>query len=440
MSLLLSMSLAGSLPLALHMLIRLTGRGDAGPAWNRRILKLTMFFFLCPFQRIKYTLPVKFPDFIYWPRTTEKFYLKSEGYSIAQNELGEYVLRWDGYRIIETVWLAAVILFVCWQMTRYFILRRRLLLTSVEAPEADACECLAGGCARRKWRRIRVVKNPCIRTPFTVGVWKHWIVLPDREFEREELDLICLHELVHIRSRDILYKMVCLGILLLHWFNPMAWFLIREYGITAEQYCDAEVAKTLETGEKRKKYARLLVNLAVEEAGIPAVFQDHFAKGEKQMKRRINRIVNGKQRKRMICPLFLAAAMFSTSLTVFAYQVESSAQLKLFEDVSDSEEIYMFAGEDPYVTEIAELPFHGATEIFIEDGTGKIYRYYGEDNVATRTECLHTYMTGRNSKHIKNSAGGCTVNIYQTKQCSKCGKKIIGRKISSSTFETCPHG
>lgn len=441
MSLLLSMSLAGSLPLALHFLMKIGRRGNPGPLWDRRLLKLSMFFFLCPFQCIKYILPVKFPNFFYWRwKMEEKFYLSREGYSVATNEFGEYVLRWDGYRVIETVWVSAVILFVLWQMTKYWTLRRRMIRTSAADQEADFYEGLARDRAPGRWRHVHVVRNSYIRTPFTVGVWNHWIVLPDWEFDREEMTMICIHEAAHIRSRDILYKMVCMGILLLHWFNPMAWLLIREYGITAEKYCDGEVVKTLETERERKKYARLLVDLAVTEPSIPAVFQDHLSRGKKQMKRRIDAILNRRTGKKVFCPLSFAAAFLLSSLTVLAYQVKPSATLEQFEEASSYQEAYSVEGWDPFVAEITELPFHGAQALFVEDGTGKIYRYYDEENKEERGECIHTYITGKYSDHLINSTGGCKVIQYRAKRCSKCGDQIILEEISSTTYKVCPHG
>ena len=158
------------------------------------------------------------------------------------------------------------------------------------------------------------------------------------------------------------------------------------------------------------------------------------------MKRRIDAILNRRTGKKVFCPLSFAAAFLLSSLTVLAYQVKPSATLEQFEEASSYQEAYSVEGWDPFVAEITELPFHGAQALFVEDGTGKIYRYYDEENKEERGECIHTYITGKYSDHLINSTGGCKVIQYRAKRCSKCGDQIILEEISSTTYKVCPHG
>ena len=80
--------------------------------------------------------------------------------------------------------------------------------------------------------------------PAVLGVWRRRIVLPrdfDSAFDAEERRLMLLHEGVHLRRADNAWNLLASALLVLHWFNPIAWWAWRRLRADQETSCDATV-------------------------------------------------------------------------------------------------------------------------------------------------------------------------------------------------------
>ena len=66
------------------------------------------------------------------------------------------------------------------------------------------------------------------------------LMLP-RDWELgEELDALVLHELAHLRRRDVTSNTVLRAIQMVLWFHPAVWSLVREAVNAREEACDDE--------------------------------------------------------------------------------------------------------------------------------------------------------------------------------------------------------
>jgi beta-lactamase regulating signal transducer with metallopeptidase domain len=82
--------------------------------------------------------------------------------------------------------------------------------------------------------------------PAVLGVWTRRIVLPrdfDTTFDAEERRLMLLHEGVHLRRGDNAWNLLASALLVLHWFNPVAWWAWRRLRVDQEMSCDADVLR-----------------------------------------------------------------------------------------------------------------------------------------------------------------------------------------------------
>lgn len=61
MDLLYAMTVAGSIPVIVYYIFGIVMKGRSDEKWRMILLKLSMFFFLCPFQIMKYRLKDKIP-------------------------------------------------------------------------------------------------------------------------------------------------------------------------------------------------------------------------------------------------------------------------------------------------------------------------------------------------------------------------------------------
>ena len=82
--------------------------------------------------------------------------------------------------------------------------------------------------------------------PAVVGIWRRRIVLPrdfDAAFDAEERRLMLLHEGVHLRRADNAWNLLASALLVMHWFNPVAWWAWRRLRLDQELACDAAVLR-----------------------------------------------------------------------------------------------------------------------------------------------------------------------------------------------------
>lgn len=168
------------------------------------------------------------------------------------------------------VWGSGIVLLLLYSLCSYFGLRRRL---GTAIPDGEGC-----------------YTSDRIRTPFVLGMFRAKIYLPVN-LSAEEREHVLLHERVHIRRGDTVFKPVFYLALVIHWFNPLVWFAYRLMAKDIEMACDEAVMSKL--GEnKRRDYCRSLLNLALR--GQPRTAHP-LAFGESNTKQRVKNILNYKR-------------------------------------------------------------------------------------------------------------------------------------------------
>ena len=92
--------------------------------------------------------------------------------------------------------------------------------------------------------RVTLWYSNSIKTPVTFGFFKPVILLPIcliNNISIEQAELIILHELVHIKSRDYLYNWFLLLIEVIYFFNPFIKILANNLRLEREKNCDVQV-------------------------------------------------------------------------------------------------------------------------------------------------------------------------------------------------------
>ncbi len=161
-------------------------------------------------------------------------------------------------------------------------------------------------------RRFVLCRSDLFATPVVSGVLFPKIVIPlNLELDGEMAEHILTHELVHIKRRDNLIKIVSLAVLALHWFNPLVWAAYRLSAKDMESSCDERVLVCL-GGRARKEYAYSLLNLAIRQNRTP-VSATFLAFGDSDVKRRVKDVL----RYRRATALTLCAAVLVAFLAGF---------------------------------------------------------------------------------------------------------------------------
>jgi bla regulator protein BlaR1 len=110
-------------------------------------------------------------------------------------------------------------------------------------------------------RNMRIIVTRDEPVPLVFG-WLHPIVaLPEGLLARapvDHIDLLLLHEIMHLRRRDYPVMLVQEFVRCLFFYNPAVWCLIKLINQHRELACDREV---LNLGVARRRYAAALVGL-----------------------------------------------------------------------------------------------------------------------------------------------------------------------------------
>ena len=117
----------------------------------------------------------------------------------------------------------------------------------------------------------RILSSTQVATPMTGGPFRPVVLLPAsaERWTSGRCDMVVSHELVHVRRRDALWRLVGGAVVALYWFHPLIWFASRLAAAEMERSCDEEV---LALGALRPStYARHLFSLASEIAPGPPV-------------------------------------------------------------------------------------------------------------------------------------------------------------------------
>jgi len=155
-------------------------------------------------------------------------------------------------------------------------------------------------------RHVAVAVCERLTTPILVGVVRPLILLPPAAlagWSAEEVEMVLLHELIHVRRWDTLVNLLQRTVEALLFFHPVIWWLSAWLRLERELCCDQMV--TLQTG-RPQAYANLLAALALPTSTFPATA---LAMSENHLVTRIRYILNLEDQTMRFCPKTLAFAL-----------------------------------------------------------------------------------------------------------------------------------
>lgn len=415
------MSIAGSVPVIVCLVLWLIQKENYHFFLGRILLLTSMFFYLVPFQLIKYVLPewtvplLKLPMEIH---IQQDFYKVVELQSFISQDDSLWIPKWVS--VIVNIWLCCIGTFAVYQILKYRIDIRRMLSQSVKK-SVDI-----------NGRKTEILVNKNIHTPYTVGFIKQTIILPEVSLNHPCFEMCYRHEDQHRRNHDSFMKLIGVVIICIHWFNPIAILLLWLYSVTAEYICDAKATEEC-SKEEKKQYARLLAELATEEEELSVVWKNSLSGSERLMRRRICYLMKRKSlMKKGIAIITAAITVYASASTILAYEPFMSADDKTMEvsTFSDFGEVLEENSYDIYDFSVSD------TVVVYEDGTRFPIIMEKELEYAL---CNHVMKNCYYQVHRSNSTGGCTVHVYNAQRCTKCGYIKTGSLHSTHTYTVCPH-
>jgi beta-lactamase regulating signal transducer with metallopeptidase domain len=172
---------------------------------------------------------------------------------------------------LSSAW--AVGLFATWAViATVLLIRLGLSLRHVHALRRNCREIDAGsypalmevaeGFDKQKSRRIHLLVSDEVRIPTALGFFRPAVVLPVwalRDLSADELKVIVLHELAHLRRWDDWTNLTQKFVKALFFFHPAVWWIDSRLALERELACDDIV---LEQTANARTYAASLVSIA----------------------------------------------------------------------------------------------------------------------------------------------------------------------------------
>jgi len=196
---------------------------------------------------------------------------------------------------IVSIWAAGAVLFVAINIKKYLNFRRLLFS---QARRYSDINC-----------KIPIFVSPSAHTPMLIGIIKPVIVLPQMQFSKKELEIILVHELVHHKRKDLLYKVLGFLANAIHWYNPAAYALNRQLNTLCELSCDEKVAHEMDTTDRKFYGETILQILQHSTMQKDLVFATNLCNSPKNIKRRLTDMMIAKKTKKHILILSLITAM-----------------------------------------------------------------------------------------------------------------------------------
>ncbi|WP_279123780.1 M56 family metallopeptidase [Holdemania filiformis] len=156
-------------------------------------------------------------------------------------------------------------------------------------------------------RHIRLMMCRGIATPCALGLIHPTLILPEQDWEKEELTLVLTHELIHIRRYDSWIRLLSVIARVVYWFNPIVYLLEIQMNQYCEQACDETVIENC-TPEQRQRYGSLLLRQAGSSHSLP-ILSTGFMLKPKQLQERLARVINQKQFKMNWEKVLIVAAL-----------------------------------------------------------------------------------------------------------------------------------
>lgn len=136
-------------------------------------------------------------------------------------------------------------------------------------------------------------ETAAVRSPALHGWFRARLLLPvgyARDTSREELRLVFLHELAHVKRRDIAVNWMVTVLQFVHWFNPVLWFAFGRYRADRELACD-ELALEHAGESSVEAYGQTILRLLGTSTRGPVVPSlVGISEDYRQLKERITRI------------------------------------------------------------------------------------------------------------------------------------------------------
>ena len=451
------MSLSGTLSFLLYIALYPLARKFFRSKWRYILLKVILAFYLIPIPLLLNWIWQIIRDFIQANHDAANVMTSVDNFveTIVISTYSVASLPYVTALLYVSVFLGVIsLVMLCFQIFNYIREKRICLHSGYELPqdkfqeEADTIHFHSN---------VKFMASPKAKTPFAIGVWKPVIILPVEmlDADRAAISVCIRHELMHIKNKDLIYRLLALTAVCVHWFNPICHRFRNELIIVSEICCDHEVLRTMQKPQRKLYYHALISVTESLQPKLRNEFLSSFAdENRRELKRRILELeVIDTPKRELFAVLSCAAVLFigivsaltyapspiqtnlnlnfNNSLTVFDPDTLPPAQADLEQGAKNELTIY-----DPNASSADDFRLPLPFVCYFADENGTVY----EANLDFEDQsCTHEFVSGTIVEHIKTSERECMMAYYQGKRCVNCGFQAQGDCVMQKTTTECNH-
>jgi len=169
--------------------------------------------------------------------------------------------------------------------------------------------------------KVKLVVCGFISTSMLTGFFKPVILLPERNYDDAELELIFRHELIHYRRKDLWIKLLSVIAIAIHWFNPLVYLMNIALQTEGEASCDQEVLEISKL-KSRHFYAEVIIGMIGGKKSGMTTLATNFYGGKKGIKKRLEEVMAQAAPRKSTSYVFLMLVLILTVMSgsVFAMQ------------------------------------------------------------------------------------------------------------------------
>ena len=452
MKYLLIMSLSGSTMVGIYMLLRGLLRDKMSARLQYLFVKAAILYYLIPLPFVKKWYGNIAEHLLPERKNMAQASAAWAGCLVYANEK----IYINGYMKIQMIvivtWMAFAALWLSYKMNDYCKTMKRVLDCAdqiITKEESAFLERLKKQCGVE--RKVTVYQDNASGRSITFGFLKP-VILCDQKPGSPNAELILCHELIHIKRWDVWWKVLVQCVILLHWWNPVAWIMYRDFERTCEWSCDEMVVQD-RAEDEIKRYLKLMIMESVKIEECEKKYQRWaagFGTEAKKLKKRMDNVMKMRKWNKIAAGAVVTVLVLANSLTALAYEdtihvepKESTSQDKVehFVDgevlqfIPDEVEVEMPENTDLYIPYVDEIRY----EKQFVDEEGNVYEIWDEEAANLYRSCQHNYVSGREVVHDKRWDGSCVVQEFEAERCSKCGWVLLGDFISEHKYAKCPH-
>lgn len=289
-----SLSLLGSVIVVGLFLIKLLFKQKLSASWHYTIWFVLIFRLLIPFTPSSpfsvLSLIPQYPTTLYVSQPLVNSVTPSSD-TVSQNTLPASLgssestpistmpaparrigLNWA---TAASIWLIGVLAILSY----LFIVNSYLFFKSTKlsiCEDKAVAEILEGCCSTLQVRtQVSVIYDDSLKSPALFGLFRPKIIISPRLIALlppEELRYIFLHELSHLKRRDLYINFLVTIVQVIYWFNPLIGFALHQMKQDCEMACDATALAAIKE-EDHKKYGQTIISL------LQLLSQSHWAPG-----------------------------------------------------------------------------------------------------------------------------------------------------------------